>query len=338
MIATRRGRTVRALAIREQTHRRWILLATGSLLLLSTTPVFGHHLVAPGALLAGVDHLGAICMTALHLLLAPVHRVFHVIILSGVAYAVLDRLRAWRLQRRVLDALDANPPQPGDPFWIAAHAAGLDPTRVRVVSGLPNPAFSVGFLRPRVFVARALPQHLSTEQFVAVLAHERAHIDRRDPLRLSLLRALACTLFWLPALRRLSDDLADEAEILADDVAAAERPLALASAILLLAQWPSPRVAGSVSFSKPDLLDRRIRRLVGEVTEATTHVTRRSVFSALAALALVWSSGTMMIHPQGAESMHSPVHCEHHDGSPFTHLFCLGSLSTASRACPHEDD
>ena len=41
-------------------------------------------------------------------------------------------------------------------------------------------------------------------------------IARRDPLRLSLMRFLACTLFYIPALRRLADDLTDEAEIEAD--------------------------------------------------------------------------------------------------------------------------
>ena len=39
------------------------------------------------------------------------------------------------------------------------------------------------------------------------VAHEGAHVRRYDPLRFSLLRAMACALFWLPALRRLADAL-----------------------------------------------------------------------------------------------------------------------------------
>ena len=50
-------------------------------------------------------------------------------------------------------------------------------------------------------------------------------------------RILGCTLFWIPAFRRLAADMADEAEIDADDAAAAGQPLVLASAILSLAAW-----------------------------------------------------------------------------------------------------
>ena len=110
---------------------------------------------------------------------------------------------------------------------------------MRVVSGLPTPAFTVGWLRPRVYVDAALAGLLTADELAAVLAHEEAHVARRDPLRLSALRFLACTLFFLPALRRLAADAADEAEIAADDRAAglagAGAPLALASAIVISA-------------------------------------------------------------------------------------------------------
>jgi threonine/homoserine/homoserine lactone efflux protein len=89
------------LASREQSHRRATLVAIGALLLLSTSPVFGHHLpLRAEDVLAGMDHLGALCVTALHLLFTPVHRVFHVIIVAGVLYAVWDRTAAWRRARR----------------------------------------------------------------------------------------------------------------------------------------------------------------------------------------------------------------------------------------------
>ena len=103
----------------------------------------------------------------------------------------------------------------------------------------------------------------------AVLAHEQAHVVRRDPLRLAALRFLACTLFWLPALRRLADDVTDEAEIAADDIAAGDQPLVLASAILRVASWRDLRAGplgaiGATGFTCRDLLERRIRRLAGE--------------------------------------------------------------------------
>ncbi|HEY0777356.1 MAG TPA: hypothetical protein VGD56_05250, partial [Gemmatirosa sp.] len=56
---------------REHRHRRALLLGIAALLLLSLTPVLGEHLFgAARGPLTGIDHLGALCLVALHLLLA----------------------------------------------------------------------------------------------------------------------------------------------------------------------------------------------------------------------------------------------------------------------------
>ncbi len=369
------GRTylLRPLRAREQAHRRYVLLGMGALIVLSTSPVIGHHLASRAdALLAGRDHLFRICLIALHLLLAPVHLTFHVLLVSGVAYAVWDRCRAWGGLRRTLALLECEAPRGDGPLARAARAAGLAPDRIRVVEGLPNPAFTAGWFGPRVYVDAALTELLTEEEVTAVLAHERAHVARRDPLRLSLLRFLACTLFYLPALRRLADDAADEAEIAADDAAAGSIPgrghLVLASAIVEIARhWgrlASTRtgpVLGSrgaaVGFQRIDLLDRRVRRLMGEDAPVGTHVTRRSLAGAGAALVAIWVSGLMMAHPlppgfgnEGAAGVagssargivlehgaHQGAHCDHHGAFAWSHLFCQGfGVRAPGAPCPH---
>jgi Zn-dependent protease with chaperone function len=329
-----------SLVTREQAHRRAILLGISMLILLVMSPLFGHHFV-PGteAVLAGKDHLGTLCVVALHMLLAPVHGVFHLLLLSGVLYASWDRFRAWRHARLILESLTVSVPEPDDPFGQAARAAGVDPGRVRVVAGLPAPAFTIGWIHPLIYVARELASRLTPAELTAVLAHEGAHAARCDPLRLSLLRFLTHTLFWIPALRRLADDMADEAEIQADDVAAAEEPLVLASAILALARWMDARpLTSAVGFHRRDLLDRRIRRLVGEETPLGSHLTSRSLLGAAAALVLVLLSGTVMAHPLPADlpAAHHPHHCDHEDRAALSHLFCMGNVFIRPGSdCPH---
>jgi beta-lactamase regulating signal transducer with metallopeptidase domain len=68
---------------------------------------------------------------------------------------------------------------------------------------------------------------MSEAKLRAVLPHETAHVRRRDPLRLSLLHVLARTLFWVPAVARLTENIADEAEVSADDAALHSQPTAL---------------------------------------------------------------------------------------------------------------
>ena len=326
---------------REQAHRRVILLGTGVLLVLGLSPLFGHHLLAGvETLLAGRDHLGALCLIALHALLGPVHGLFHLLFFAGLLYATWDRFHAWRSARAALASVAVEVPGPGDVFRVAAEAADVDADLLRVAVGLPTPAFTVGWHRPKIYVDRGLGNALRPEELAAVLAHEAAHVRRRDPLRLSLLRFLTCTLFWIPALRRLADDIVDESEIEADDAAAGGRPLALASAILSLSRWVedhrrhAPSLRAVVGFRQDDLLDRRVRRLLGEETAPGTHLTRRSLSAAAVALLLVVTSGAVVAHPLPDHATH-PEHCDSHPGRAVSHLFCaFRSADSPELHCP----
>lgn len=96
-------------------------------------------------------------------------------------------------------------------------------------------AFSVGFLRPRVYVSERARGLLSASQFRAVIAHEHAHVRRRDALVKSIVRLLA----WLhlPAVRkRLLDELELAAEQACDQSAVSEVDdrLTVAEAILAM--------------------------------------------------------------------------------------------------------
>lgn len=329
-----------ALVTREQRYRRRILLGIAALLVFSTSPVFGHHFpTGAGTLLAGTDHLWALCLIALHLILEPIHLLFHVLFGAGLAYAVWDRFRAWRSLLRVLGPLRSESPVGGDSFHRAALEAGVQPDRVRIVDGLPSPAFTAGWLRPHIYVARALAERLDAAELIAVLAHEGAHVRRRDPLRLSALRFLSRTLFWVPGLRRLADDLADETEIQADDVASRKRPLALASAILELARWDHVRAPATarVGFDDRDLLERRVKRLAGEDAPPRSRITRRVLLTAALALGLAWSSGVIVAHPLPADAPHHHhEHCDGLDQLAIRHLFCRGFPTPAhADECPH---
>lgn len=358
---------------RENRHRRVLLLGTAAALLLSLAPVIGRHLIgAAHQPLTGIDHLGALCLVSLHMLLAPVHAGLHALLGAGVVYAAWDRARAWRRAQRALAPLEAAVPSRGDPFWVAAEAVELEPARLRIVAGLPSPAFTAGWRAPVVYVARELaegPRRLPPGELAAVIAHEGAHVARRDPLRFSLLRAIATTLFWIPGLRGLADDVADEAEIRADDAAAAiVGPLTLASALVALAAWrrptdpfagaprdyvvgfataPAAAVRPGVPFVRHDLLDRRVRRLAGADTTPASRVTRRSLAGAALALTVVWASGIVDVHDLPHDASGAVVsdvahaaHCHHLRTSAISHLFCragaMGGWITAGGSdCPH---
>ena len=349
MTACRGPQTARE---RENAHRRVLLLSVALLILLSTTPILGHHFVAGlGFLASNRDHLFGLCVVALQSLLSPVHEGFHVLLFAGLIYAGLDRIRAARELKHVLGSLQGACPQSGSVFERAAKRAGQPHESVYVVDELPNPAFTAGWWRPRIFLAAQLERLLTEDELTAVIQHESAHARGRDPLKLSVMRFLASTLFYIPALRRMADDLADEAEIAADDRAAANDPAVLACAIVALAQF-DPLKGGTTAFQESaiasgiqrrGLLERRVRRLVGERAPARTHLTRRSLAWAVAVLVAIWISGLSMapasIAGTNSHQMawnHPIEHCRHHPGSFFSRLFCPGgTLQASSARCAH---
>jgi Zn-dependent protease with chaperone function len=321
---------------RERSQRRRLNFGLAALLVLATAPLFAHHVsFMDGMHLGAADHLLVLCLTALHSLLEPVHVVSHLLFAAGLGYAIWDRAAAWWGMRRTLGALESAPALHGADCWEAARATGVDPRHLRIVQRLPSPAFTVGWLQPRIYLAADLSSRLSPAELRAVIAHEGAHLTRRDPFRLSTIRFLSRILFWIPAFASLAREMEDEAEIQADDFAAREDPLALASAILRLAAGgapPSP-APGGVGFNRPDLLERRIRRLAGEDVSPPATPRARGLLPAAVVLLLLWSSGaTVLVHP---ESPGATAHCEHHD-SAVSHLLCP-ALAATSRAddCPH---
>lgn len=326
---------------REVERRRRLLGAMALLFVFSTSPVLGHHLVrAVDWLPASLEHLGPFCMVALHLLLAPLHTAFHWLLFGGFVYAIVDRLLAQLSLRRVLRRVDVASPRAGDAAFLAVRLAGVEPQYVFVTSDLAVPAFTAGVWSPRIYLSSELAASLSVEELAAVVAHEEAHRLRRDPLRLSALRFLARLLFWMPALRRIADDIADEAEIDADTFAATRFPVALASAMVTMARGAAGDrgLRAAIRFHSPDLLERRLERLAGVERPLGVRVSRGSLALAGVALVAAWASGLMVLHPLPEPGdVHAPsAHCATHTTSPLSHLFCRGwTLGLHDTSCPH---
>lgn len=103
----------------------------------------------------------------------------------------------------------------------------------------PRPqAFCAGYLRPRIYVSTGTLELLDDEELGAVLAHERHHARRRDPLRVLVLGILSDALFFLPIMRRLGRRYGALAELAADEAAVLSvgQSAPLASAMLAFGQ------------------------------------------------------------------------------------------------------
>jgi Zn-dependent protease with chaperone function len=131
--------------------------------------------------------------------------------------------------------------------FVRGLAVVRDHGDVRVIAEDRPLAFCAGLLHPRIHVSTGALAILGPAELDAVLAHERHHVRRRDPLRLFLVRAIGDALFVLPALPRLAERYGALVELGADDaavLASGGEPGALASALLAFDEERTSSVVG----------------------------------------------------------------------------------------------
>lgn len=169
--------------------------------------------------------------------------------------------------------------------------------RVMVRSICPGGAFVVGSRRPVIVIGADLLALLDAEELEGVLAHELAHVRRRDTLVATALGALRDLTFFIPGGGWTVRQLHRERELAADQVAvrATRRPGALASGLLkVLESNPSRDHACAALVPSGTLVD-RVRVLVEDAPRATR--LRRSSETAAVVLVVVSATAVALVLP-----------------------------------------
>jgi hypothetical protein len=143
--------------------------------------------------------------------------------------------QTFRFTRRVRDHRIAVPVE------VATISGGLGiGGRVRVVDGARPFALTYGLRRPRILLSTGLLRSLNNEELAAVLAHERAHVRNRDPLKNMVARMIPARHFYLPGMTHLSRRFTVGRELAADRSAIARHGIAaLAGSLLKVSEGPA---------------------------------------------------------------------------------------------------
>ena len=136
---------------------------------------------------------------------------------------------------------------------------------VRLLASAAAEPAALGIRRWAILVPRDLSQRLTREEIEALLAHELAHLVRRDPVWMGILRVLNLLMPWQPLHRVLRHRWIETAEQLCDDwtLASGVPALTLARCLTRVAEWKlSPPVTGLTAVgSGAGKLTRRVLRL-----------------------------------------------------------------------------
>lgn len=226
----------------------------------------------------------------------------------AIAAAFLSRhaYRHRRFNRRLGSRREVIQGPPRETLDGLLRQAGLDRrVRLTTTSTVTSPVALVG---NEICIPQRALEDLDSRALRALLAHELAHLERRDPLWIEIVAGLESLLFFQPLHRVGRHELRSAAEEECDAWAArltGERH-ALARCLIEVAGWMrGVRAAEAVGMAEPGKgLERRVERLIRPTPEAARASWRAGALAALG-LVVAIACGGPAVRP--AEDGPSPV-------------------------------
>lgn len=148
---------------------------------------------------------------------------------------------------------------------------------------------TLGHLKPVILLPIGLINHLSPEETKAILAHEIAHIMRRDYLQNVLISSMEILFFYHPSVWWFSATIKTIREQCCDDLALelGAEPIALSKALIRLEeQATAPTFA--LAFAHKNQLLHRVQRLFNNPIRNEYRMSRGQAPLLVCGLALVW--------------------------------------------------
>jgi beta-lactamase regulating signal transducer with metallopeptidase domain len=189
---------------------------------------------------------------------------------------------------------------------LAGEAGLPGPVRLTVSSRLPVP-IALGLRRREICVPPRALAALAAEEQQGLLAHELAHLVRRDPFWLAFSSFLASVLFFQPLNQAARRRLREISELRSDEWAVGQtgRPVSLARCLAEVAGWSIQPLGSLVApgmADRPSHLAHRIRRLLDSAGSPERRVRPLWLAAGMAALLIVVSAAAPGVTAAGAKA------------------------------------
>lgn len=222
--------------------------------------------------------------------------------LSGLLAVLRLLLQRLRLGRVLSGRHPVADPASRERLRLWQRSAGVRTVRLTKCDALGTPV-AFGVLRPEICLPERVLE-LDAGQRHAIVAHELAHLSRRDPLWLGLSAFLRALFWWQPLYRIAHSRLQGLAEFRSDALALRwTEQDSLAGALVEVAAWLRPSSALPVGLpamaARPSVLRARVERILGGNVRHGRHRPVLGVLAAVFALAILtatlpgarWESG-----------------------------------------------
>lgn len=212
---------------RRSAAARYLVACTGLLAMLLLPAVTVVYTVVSGRQTLTADLVlafGAIAgATSVGAVMQSVIPIVGVLWLTGTGISLLRSTLQWRRARQLVSrgVIKASAEIEQALAFHCRRMAVSRPVRVLQSTRATVPMV-IGWLRPVILIPVTVVTGLSTEQLRAIIAHELAHVVRRDYLVNLVQVAIESVLFYHPGARWLSSRIRTEREYACDDLAIAE--------------------------------------------------------------------------------------------------------------------
>jgi len=166
-----------------------------------------------------------------------------------------------------------------------------DSCRLKVFTHVENSAFTLGFLKPEVYLSLALVKNLTPAESDIVVRHERMHCAYRDPLKIAMLKAFSEIFWFIPAIRFAERKYRLDSEYRCDrnSIEGGYCGIEVAKTIVRVAELGSDHSVNTYLTASAfnDFINPRICNLLGTGPKARIKIPRKSILLSLVLIAIL---------------------------------------------------
>jgi len=185
------------------------------------------------------------------------------IVATGLLFASIRAARSFIVSRRFVVSLNEAPLERFPELKKMADSASAP--IILFADEQLKAAFTLGLLRPKVYISTALIRELGEGELETVILHELNHAEKRDPLKLFVLSFIQDVFFFIPLGSYLAKLFHGTKELAADERAAKEtgRPYDLANALVKMMRMKRGSIpAGAQALDNTSFAEKRIKELL----------------------------------------------------------------------------
>jgi Zn-dependent protease with chaperone function len=179
--------------------------------------------------------------------------------------------------------------------------------KIDLVSNKQISSFCYGIISPRICISLQLVRSLNSQELKAVLAHERSHLNNRDPLKILLGQVITTMFFFIPVLKDLHNFFALTKEIEADKAAIKSLggSIHLKNALSKILIPFTPNFIPVAAFTQLTNIEARVLSLKG--SPADLKVSYHRIFISLIIVGTTLAILTTPVYSIGNETSHEYV-------------------------------